>query len=146
VQALTGALIDTYRGVPLHEPGRVFADLAVAIADGADAISGIAVREDRQELFGSVASMPTTWRVLDRIDAGHLGAVRLARAAREAAMAAGAGPDIAVSTWPWRSCQRRPSRDDPKPFLWKATANDIVEKVRRGRVALTHKTNTKTNR
>ena len=96
MQAVTGALIDTYRGGPLHEPGRVFADLAVAITDGADAISGIAVREDRQELFGSVASMPTTWRVLDRIDAGHLGAVRLARAAREAAMAAGAGPDIAV--------------------------------------------------
>lgn len=28
VQAVSGALIDTYRGVPLHEPGKVFADLA----------------------------------------------------------------------------------------------------------------------
>jgi transposase len=27
--------------------------------------------------------------------------------------------------------------DDPKPFVWTATAEDILEKVRRGRVALT---------
>ena len=60
----------------MHAPGRVFADLAVAVADGADAISGIAVLGDRQDLHGPVASMPTTWRVLDRIDAGHLDAVR----------------------------------------------------------------------
>jgi hypothetical protein len=26
--------------------------------------------------------------------------------------------------------------DDPKPFMWTATAEDILEKVRRGRVAL----------
>lgn len=39
--------------------------------------------------------MPTTWRVLDRIDADHLGPVRAARAvARERAWAAGAGPDL----------------------------------------------------
>ena len=41
VDAVTAALVDTYR-VSLHAPGRVFADLAVAVADGADAISGIA--------------------------------------------------------------------------------------------------------
>ena len=95
VEGLTGALIDTYKGVPVHAPGRVFADLAVAVADGADAISGISVLADRQDLFGPVASMPTTWRVLDRVDAGHLGPVRAARAAaRERAWAAGAGPDL----------------------------------------------------
>ena len=39
--------------------------------------------------------MPTTWRVLDRIDTQHLGAVRAARAAARArAWAAGAGPDL----------------------------------------------------
>jgi transposase len=27
--------------------------------------------------------------------------------------------------------------DDPRPFLWKKTANEIIEKVRRGRAALT---------
>ena len=35
--------------------------------------------------------------------------------------------------------------DDPKPFIWKATADDIIDKVRRGRAALTHQTNTKTD-
>lgn len=39
--------------------------------------------------------MPTTWRVLDRLDADHLPLVREARAtARAAAWAAGAGPDL----------------------------------------------------
>ena len=95
VDGVTAALIDTYRGVPVHAPGRVFADLAVAVADGADAISGIAVLGDREDLFGPVASMPTTWRVLDRIDAGHLSRVRGARAAARAeAWTAGAGPDL----------------------------------------------------
>jgi Transposase DDE domain group 1 len=68
VDGVTEALIGTYKGVPVHPPGRVFADLAVAVADGADAISGIAVLTDREDLFGPVASMPTTWRVLDRIE------------------------------------------------------------------------------
>ncbi|MGZ5384774.1 MAG: hypothetical protein ACXWH0_12400 [Acidimicrobiia bacterium] len=27
--------------------------------------------------------------------------------------------------------------DDPKPFVWKTTAQEIIEKVRRGRAALT---------
>jgi hypothetical protein len=89
------ALADTYRGPWLHAPGQVFADLAVAVADGADAISGIGSLVDRGDLHGSVASMPTTWRLLDRVDADHLAGVRAARAAaRASAWAAGAGPDL----------------------------------------------------
>jgi hypothetical protein len=95
VEGVTDALLDTYKGVAVHAPGRVFTDLAVAVADGADAISGIAVLGDRQDLFGPVASMPTTWRVLDRVDAEHLDRVRDARArARARAWVAGAGPDL----------------------------------------------------
>jgi Transposase DDE domain group 1 len=88
---VTGALIDTYRGFPLHLPGQVFTDLAVAIADGADAVSGIGVLRDRQALFGPVASMPTAWRLLDRIDEARLPRVRAA--ARERAWQAGAAPE-----------------------------------------------------
>ena len=95
VAGVSDALIGTYRGVPRHSPGRVFCDLAVAVADGADAVSGIAVLTDRQDLFGPVASMPTAWRVLDRLDAAHLPGVLAARAAaRAVAWAAGAGPDL----------------------------------------------------
>jgi hypothetical protein len=95
VESVTGALVGTYAGVPVHAPGRVFTDLAVAVADGADAVSGIAVLGDRPELFGPVASMPTAWRVLDRVGPGQLVGVRAARAAaRERGWAAGAGPDL----------------------------------------------------
>lgn len=94
-EGITAGLLDTYKGVPVHAPGRVFTDLAVAVADGADAISGIAVLCDRPDLFGPVASMPTTWRVLDRIGEEHVRRVQAARAAaREVAWAAGAGPDL----------------------------------------------------
>ena len=95
VDAVTTASADTYRGPWLHPPGRVFTDLAVAVADGADAITGIAVLGDREDLHGPVASVPTTWRVLDRVDDDHLQDVQIARAtARARAWAAGAGPDL----------------------------------------------------
>ncbi|MHB8300901.1 MAG: IS630 family transposase [Dermatophilaceae bacterium] len=35
--------------------------------------------------------------------------------------------------------------DDPKPFVWKATAADIIEKVQRGRAALTRQINSTTD-
>lgn len=73
--AVTGALLDTCRGFPVHMPGQVFADLAMAIADGVDAVTGIEVLRDRGTLFGPVASMPTAWRLLGRINGAHLGRV-----------------------------------------------------------------------
>ena len=95
INALDGALADTYRGVWVHSPGQVLTDVAVAVADGAAAITGIRVLGDREGVFGPVASMPTAWRALDRVDPTHLPAVRAARAAaRQKAWAAGAGPDL----------------------------------------------------
>lgn len=95
VSGLNEAVADTYRGPWVHAPGRVLTDLAVAVADGAEAITGIAVLGDREETFGKVASLPTAWRVLDRVDEEHLAAVEAARAAaRERAWAAGAAPDL----------------------------------------------------
>ncbi len=54
----------------VHDRGRVTADLACAIADGSEVISGFRVMTDQKELFGLVASVPTTWRTLDEIAAG----------------------------------------------------------------------------
>ena len=48
----------------IHDRGRVMADLACAIADGAEVISDFRVMADQKELFGLVASVPTTWRTL----------------------------------------------------------------------------------
>lgn len=96
VEAWNGALVDTYNGPWVHAPGGVLADLAVAIADGARAISDLAVLRDQPSLFGPVASTATAWRALDRVSPAHLGGLRAGRAAaRAAAWAAGAAPDLA---------------------------------------------------
>jgi hypothetical protein len=85
---LTGELSAALEGVrgprPRHDPGRVLVDLAVAIADGAEAISDIAVLADQPALFGPVASDSTCWRLLAALDERWLAAVAGARArARE---------------------------------------------------------------
>jgi len=92
---VTAALADTYRGPWVYAPGDVFADLAVAVADGADCIDAVGqLCGDREHVFGAKASTTTMWRLVDeRIDAAHLPRVRAARAvARAAAWAAGAAP------------------------------------------------------
>lgn len=92
---VTAALADTYRGPWVYAPGEVFADLAAAVADGADCIDAVGqLCGDREHVFGAKASTTTMWRLIDeRIDAAHLPAVRAARAgARAAAWEAGAAP------------------------------------------------------
>jgi hypothetical protein len=90
----------------VHDRGRVLADLACAIADGAEVISDFRVMGDQEDLFGLVASVPTCWRALDEIAAG--GGRVLARisaavnAARRAAWAQvearhGALPGVAIA-------------------------------------------------
>ncbi|HTY29015.1 MAG TPA: IS1380 family transposase [Mycobacterium sp.] len=92
---VTATLADTYRGPWVYAPGDVFADLAAAVADGADCIDGVGqLCGDREHVFGAKASTTTMWRCVDeRIDAAHLPGVRAARAAaRAAAWTAGAAP------------------------------------------------------
>ena len=92
---VTAALADTYRGPWVYAPGEVFADLAAAVADGADCIDAVGqLCGDREHVLGAKASTTTMWRCVDeRIDAAHLPRVRAARAAaRAAAWAAGAAP------------------------------------------------------
>jgi Transposase DDE domain group 1 len=90
----------------IHDRGRIIADLACAIADGAEVISDFRVLADQRELFGPVASVPTTWRTLNEIAAGGprtLGRVTAAvNAARRQAWAGiearhGAIPGIRVA-------------------------------------------------
>ena len=93
---VTAVLADTYRGPWIYAPGAVFADLAAAVADGADCVDGVGrLCGDREHVFGPAASTTTMWRLVDeRIDAAHLPGIRAARAAaRERAWAGGAGPD-----------------------------------------------------
>ena len=92
---VTAVLADTYRGPWTYAPGAVFADLAAAVADGADCIDGVGQRcADREHVFGPAASTTTMWRLVDsRIDMARLAGIHSARAAaRAAAWTAGAAP------------------------------------------------------
>ena len=52
---------------PVHDRGRVLADAAVLIADGARVMSDLATLRDQGQLYGPVASDPTLWHTLDEI-------------------------------------------------------------------------------
>ena len=76
----------------VHDRGRVLADLAAAIADGAEVISDFAVVRHQEQLFGPVASVPTAWRMLSEIAAGGPRAqARIIRAVNAARRRAWAG-------------------------------------------------------
>lgn len=96
-EGLSAAMAPTKRRRRGHDRGGVLVDLAVAIADGAETISDLAVLRDQPELFGRVASTPTVWRTLDSVDDDALERIATARAeARAKAWAAGADPGFYV--------------------------------------------------
>ena len=59
------------RRLLVHDRGRVLADLACAIADGAEVISDFWVMGDQEDLFGLVASVPTALRTLAEVAGGR---------------------------------------------------------------------------
>ena len=82
-EALTAALHRHSRKLR-HEPGRIVRDLAVALADGGDCLSDLGALRDQETLFGAVASGPTAYRCLERLDEELLAGIRAARAAARA--------------------------------------------------------------
>jgi hypothetical protein len=80
-----------------HEPGRVFCDLAVMLADGGRCVSDLAALAGQASLFGEVASVSTARRVMLSVGAPELAGIRRARAdARARAWRAGAAPDRVI--------------------------------------------------
>ena len=75
----------------VHDPGKIVADLAAALALGGDCLADIAVLREQPDLAGPVASDPVVSRLVSSLAAGGpraLGAIRAARAAaRERAWA-----------------------------------------------------------
>jgi len=91
--ALGWALGETRERRSAHDPGRVFCDLAVMLADGGRCVSDLVALGSQPALFGEVASVSTARRVLLSIGEAELDRLRRARAqARERAWAAGAAP------------------------------------------------------
>jgi Transposase DDE domain group 1 len=80
-----------------HEPGRVFCDLAVMLADGGRCVSDLQAIAGQASLFGGVASISTARRVVRSVGEGELERIRTARAlARARAWDAGAAPERVI--------------------------------------------------
>jgi len=92
-EALSVAMGDCGISWHTHDPGVVLTHMAVAIADGADCLSKLAVLRNEEALFGPVASHATAWRAIEAVDATELRRIDMARAAaRDTVWAAGGAP------------------------------------------------------
>src|SRR5665213_3334208 len=79
---LTGGLSDALAGTRErragHDPGRVFCDLSVMLADGGRCVSDLAALAGQASLFGEVASVSTARRVVCSVGDVELDRVRQA--------------------------------------------------------------------
>ena len=97
---------------PDIDRGRLLADLAVAVADGATAIDDLKTLRHQGDLFGHVASTATAWRCLDQI-----GDLQLARIDRARATA---------RTWVWRQIVARHGQIPPAATCYGDLGTTVV--------------------
>jgi hypothetical protein len=93
---LTAGLSQVLAGAPRrrHDPGVGLAQLAVALADGAECLSDLDALRAQPQLFGPVPSRTSAQRAFRALGPAELRRLAGARAAAQAvAWAAGAGPD-----------------------------------------------------
>jgi Transposase DDE domain group 1 len=69
----------------VHDPGKIVADLAAAVALGGDCLANIAVLREQPELAGPVASDPVASRLVSALAADLPRALKAIRSARAAA-------------------------------------------------------------
>ncbi|MGH8882610.1 MAG: transposase, partial [Stackebrandtia sp.] len=96
-RALSVAMGDCGISWHTHDPGVVLTHLAVAIADGADCLSKLAVLRNQEALFGPVASYPTAWRAVEAVTSVQLAGIDAARAQARARVWASGGAPAAVT-------------------------------------------------
>jgi hypothetical protein len=92
--ALSEAMAPTRQRRSANDPGVLLRDLAVMLADGGRCLADLGALGDQPALFGSVASTPTAFRVIDSIDKDCLARLRAGVAvARHRAWEIGARPE-----------------------------------------------------
>ncbi|MEU8193291.1 IS1380 family transposase [Microbispora amethystogenes] len=69
----------------VHDPGKVIADLALTLALGGNCLADIAMLRNQPEIFGPIASDPTVSRLIDRLAADPVRALKAIRVARATA-------------------------------------------------------------
>ena len=84
-ESLAGGLGRWRRPRAVHDPGKMIADLVMALALGGDCLADVAVLRAQPELAGPVASDPVMSRLVSALAADAPGALRAIRAARAAA-------------------------------------------------------------
>ncbi|MDQ6727674.1 MAG: IS1380 family transposase [Actinomycetota bacterium] len=99
-----------------HDPGVVLTHLAVAIADGGDCLSKLAVLRNQEALFGPVASHPTAWRAVEAVTSRELRGIDVARAAARAVIwAAGGAPSSVTLDFDATLVDAHSEKQDAKP-------------------------------
>jgi len=101
-----------------HDPGQTLAQVVLALADGATALSDVTVLRHQPLMFDPVASDATVWRTFDQIAPVELRGIAAARvAARSGAWAAGAGPagDTVVIDMDATTIGTRADKQDARP-------------------------------
>jgi hypothetical protein len=84
-RGLSGGLARWRAPRAVHDPGKIVADLAAAVALGGDCLADIAVLREQPELAGPVASDPVVSRLVTTLAADGPRALKAIRAARAAA-------------------------------------------------------------
>ena len=84
-RALSQVLARWRAALALHDPGKIVADLAIAVALGGDCAADIALVRAQPQVFGLVASDPTVSRLISRLADDEQAAVAAIRAARATA-------------------------------------------------------------
>jgi len=84
-QGLSGALTRWRAPRAVHDPGKIIADLAMALGLGGDCLADVAVLRGQRELAGPVASDPVISRLISALAADAPRALRAIRKARAAA-------------------------------------------------------------
>jgi hypothetical protein len=84
-QGLSGALTRWRAPRAVHDPGKIIADLAMALGLGGDCLADVAVLRAQPELAGPVASDPVISRLISALAADAPRALRAIRKARAAA-------------------------------------------------------------
>jgi hypothetical protein len=84
-QGLSAALGRWRAPRAVHDPGKIVADLAAAVALGGDCLADVAVLREQPELAGPVASDPVVSRLIAALAADAPRALKAIRAARAAA-------------------------------------------------------------
>ncbi|MFF8867937.1 IS1380 family transposase [Streptomyces sp. NPDC015139] len=81
-QAISAALAPWRKSRAIHDPGKIFLDLALAVALGGDCLADIATLRSEPDVFGPVASDPTVSRLIDTLAASGEKALQVIHRAR----------------------------------------------------------------